>query len=68
MLLCPGRGQLPSNARCIHTALSFCYTIDLVKLSQKGVILLQMIKPHPSHSLNKYPFILQPCRYNNRAQ
>lgn len=53
-------------AGCIHIALSFYYVICPIKFSRKLILLLQMIKLHPSHSFNNYLFILQSYMYNNR--
>lgn len=49
------------QCQCIHIALSF-------RFGRKLLNLLQIIKPHPSQSFNKHPFILQSYMYNNRAQ
>lgn len=49
------------QCQCIHIALSF-------RFGRKLLNLLPIIKPHPSHSFNKSPFILQSYMYNNRAQ
>lgn len=53
MPLLLGGSRQASSARCIHIAPSSHYVIYLFKLSRKHINLLPMIKPHPSHSLNK---------------